>query len=95
MIEQTFFSIPIPELKELLREAVRTELSEILDQQRYEPLIRTEEAMKLLGVSRVTLLNWRKRGLIPSHKLNSRVYYKKSELLAAVSNLPNRKGRRK
>ncbi|MFK7922262.1 MAG: helix-turn-helix domain-containing protein [Bacteroidia bacterium] len=95
MADQIFSSIPIEELEQLFREAVRSEISEVLDHQKFEPLIKTEDACLLLGVSKVTLLDWRKRGLIPFHKLNTRVYYKKSELLQAAQNLPNRKGRRR
>ncbi|MEM7373897.1 MAG: helix-turn-helix domain-containing protein [Bacteroidota bacterium] len=87
--------LEITEFRSLLKEAIREEIKQILDLQQYEPLIKTQEAMKLLGVSKVTLLNWRNSGLIPSYKVNSRVYFKKSELLAAVGKLPNRKGRRK
>ncbi|MEM6347495.1 MAG: helix-turn-helix domain-containing protein [Bacteroidota bacterium] len=95
MTEQIFSSIPIDQLESLFREAIRAEISQLLDQQKFEPLIKTEEACEILGVSKVTLLQWRKQGLIPCHKLNTRVYFKKSELLAATQNLPNRKGRRK
>lgn len=95
MQEQSFFSIPIEELRNLIKQAIKEEVTGLVDQQQYEPLIKTEEACKLLGVTKVTLLDWRKKGLVPFLKLNSRVYYKRSELLAALENAPNRKGRRR
>jgi len=94
-MKQFIIPIEMKEFKNLLREAVREEIQEVLDAQQYEPFIKTEEACQLLGVTKVTLLAWRKQGLIPCHKINSRVFYKRSELLAAASQLPNGKGRRK
>ena len=94
-MNQFIIPLDIKDFKSLLREAVREEIAQVLEVQQYEPFIKTEEATDLLKVSKVTLLAWRKQGLIPFHKINSRVYYKKSELLAAVPDLPNRKGRRK
>lgn len=95
MQEQSFFSIPIEELRNLIKQAIKEEVTGLVDQQQFEPLIKTEEACELLGVTKVTLLDWRKKGLVPFLKLNSRVYYKRSELLAALENAPNRKGRRR
>lgn len=95
MSAQIFSSIPLGDFKQLIKEAVKEELSEIVDQQKYEPLIKATDACEILGISKVTLLDWRKKGLIPFHKLNSRIYYKKSELLAALEQAPNRKGRRR
>lgn len=48
-----------------------------------EPLT-PKEAERLLGRSRQTFYNWRKKGLIKGHVLGGRVYYFKSELLAAM-----------
>lgn len=95
MQEQIFTSIPLQQLKELLGEVVKAELSAIVDKQKYEGLINTEEACEVLKVTKVTLLNWREKGWIPFYKMGSRIYFKKSELLAALENVPNRKGRRK
>ncbi|MEO1215569.1 MAG: helix-turn-helix domain-containing protein [Bacteroidota bacterium] len=93
--EQIFTSIPFPTLIKAIRSALNEEISEIIDHQKYEPLVKADEACKILGISKVTLLSWRKKGLVPFHKLNSRIYYKKSELLAALEQAPNRKGRRR
>lgn len=42
------------------------------------------EAIKFLGKSRQTLTSWRKKGIIDAHKLGGRIYFLKSELLAAM-----------
>ena len=42
------------------------------------------EAVVFLGKSRQTLTAWRKKGIIKAHILGGRVYFLKSELLAAM-----------
>jgi len=42
------------------------------------------EAEKFLGKTRQTFYKWRKKGLIKPHILGGRLYYFKSELLAAM-----------
>ena len=41
-----------------------------------------KEAMAILGVSNPTIIEWGKNGIIPCHKISSRVRYKRSELEA-------------
>jgi hypothetical protein len=42
------------------------------------------EASRFIGKSRQTLIKLRKRGIITAYKLGGRIYYKKSELVAAM-----------
>jgi len=53
--------------------------------QEIEQPISQPEAIKFLGKSRQTLIKWRKKGVIKGHVLGGRVYYLKSELLAALN----------
>jgi hypothetical protein len=48
-----------------------------------QPISQTE-AIKFLGKSRQTFYSWRQKGVIKAHVLGGRVYYFKSELLAAM-----------
>ncbi|HUX55997.1 MAG TPA: helix-turn-helix domain-containing protein [Bacteroidales bacterium] len=52
--------------------------------QELERPISQPEAIEFLGKSRQTLIAWRKKGIIRGHKLSGRIYYLKSELLAAI-----------
>lgn len=49
-------------------------------------LLSPTEACKLFSpkISRVTLHQWTKQGLIPSHRIGGRVFYKVSELVEAA-----------
>ncbi len=48
------------------------------------------ECAQMLDVSVVTLINYRKKNLIPFYKIGSRVFYSRKEVLSAI-----RKGRLK
>lgn len=47
-------------------------------------LMDMEEAIKFLKVSKVTIHNWKKKGIIKSHKMGRKLYFKRSELLDAI-----------
>jgi hypothetical protein len=49
-----------------------------------EKPISQPEAIQFLGRSRQTLISWRKKGVITAYRLGGRIYYLKSELLAAL-----------
>jgi hypothetical protein len=51
-----------------------------------EKPISQPEAVRFLGKSRQTLIAWRKKGLIKAYQLGGRIYYKPSELVAALAN---------
>ena len=48
-----------------------------------DELIQIPEAMRLLGRSRTTINNWRKEGFLKEQVINTRVYFKKSDILNA------------
>jgi excisionase family DNA binding protein len=43
-----------------------------------------KEVAKLLGVSLPTLNDWSKRGVVPSYRIETRVRYKKDEVLLCL-----------
>ena len=81
-------NISSDELKNLISESVRAEFSKIPKStgqiSEVEQPISQPEAIKFLGKSRQTLISWRKKGVINAHVLGGRVYYLRSELLAAL-----------
>lgn len=52
-----------------------------------EKPISQQEAVAFLGKSRQTLIKWRKKGIIKGYCLGGRIYYKPSELVAALEKL--------
>jgi len=47
-------------------------------------LMNMEEVIQFLKVSKVTIHNWKKKGIITSHKMGRKLYFKRSELLEAI-----------
>jgi len=81
-------NVSTDELKVLISESVRAELSKVTqaapEANPIEKPISQPEAIEFLGKSRQTLIAWRRKGVISAHMLGGRVYYLKSELLAAM-----------
>ncbi len=77
------------DFKNWIREAVKESLNVSVIQNdkaaeaAQEPLISRKEVGTFLGISMVTLNEWMKKGL-PNHKVNGRVYFQRSEVLAYV-----------
>lgn len=49
-----------------------------------ETILKRKDVSKLLGVSLVTISKWMKTGKLPYHRINSRIFFKKSEVWAAM-----------
>ncbi|WP_310390970.1 helix-turn-helix domain-containing protein [Hymenobacter sp.] len=49
-----------------------------------EQVLSVPEAAKMLDICLQTLHDWKRRGLLPYHKLGGRTYLKRSDVLAAL-----------
>lgn len=75
------------ELKQIIKEAVKQELSEIknqLQEKDAEVLLTREETSKFLKISLTTLWHWTKNGRVIGYGIGNRVYYKKKELVESL-----------
>ncbi|MFD2514222.1 helix-turn-helix domain-containing protein [Pontibacter locisalis] len=72
----------------------RQEQKPTLENGKEDP-INTDEACALLRITSVTLLNWRKRGMIPYHRKGGRIYFYRSEILESLEKPWGRPGRRR
>ncbi len=72
------------DLKNILIEVLNENKQETPTPQDNELLTRNETA-KMLGVSLVTLNNWSKRGIIQSYRINTRIRYKRGEILQSLN----------
>jgi hypothetical protein len=84
----THISLPQEEdFKKWIREVLHEELSQTASQQHKtateEPLLSRQQIAAELGISLVTLTDWMKKGL-PFMRLNGRVYFKRSEVVASM-----------
>lgn len=85
--KQIFTNISEDNLKELIREVMRDEITR-LNHTEVEDLIKAKKACEYLKVSKVTLYKWLKEGKITGYYLGTRLFFKMSELEQAL----NKKG---
>jgi hypothetical protein len=87
-----FLSLQIGELEDLFRKIIREELSNkttstearIPDD---DVLLKIDQVATMLKVSEVTIHKWKSMEIIPYHKLNRRLYFKKSEVIDSLRNI--------
>jgi excisionase family DNA binding protein len=86
-------TVPLDQLRSIILETVNTAFqsqknSEI--RQEEDPFLKIHEVCKMLQVSRVTIHNWKKQGILPFHRISRKIYFKKSEVVAALKLAKNR-----
>ena len=52
-------------------------------------LLTTNDVIQLFNVSRVTIHNWKKSGLLPSFKMGNRVYFNEHEVRRIIEERQN------
>jgi len=97
MAAQVIFSIPEPEFKTIIRDAVLNAISEIAPKQQptdtTPELLTRAETAEYLGVSLPTLNDWTKNGTVKGLRIGGRVRYKKTDVLNALQEIKTyRKG---
>jgi excisionase family DNA binding protein len=71
-------------IKETVSDVIHTELTKNQSVKKDGPLISITQAAILLGVSKVTIWNYRKKGIIKDRKIGRRILFDKEELLEAT-----------
>ncbi len=73
------------EFREIISDELRQQLLQLLppqvEPQQEDELLSIAQVTKLFGVSRTTILDWRKKGLLKSVTLRRRVFFIKSSLI--------------
>lgn len=75
VIENALSGLQTPSGGSLLQSEYPTSESDLMDM---------EEVVKFLKVSKVTIHNWKRNGVIKSHKIGRKLYFKKVELNEAL-----------
>ena len=79
--------ISIGELTSVISETVSNEVNRILSlhkQPEQTEYITRKDTAKILGVSLVTLNVWQKTGLVTGYRINTRVRFKRAEVLNSL-----------
>jgi excisionase family DNA binding protein len=80
-------NINVDELRALISECIRAEIKTTLGNTREnerDELISIKEVCEVFKVSEVTIHKWKRKGLIPFHKVNRKLYFKRSEILRCI-----------
>ena len=94
MNEQLIVTLKVDELKHIIDECVISAISKIPQKQEEDVLLKRIDVAKLFGVSLVTLNQWMRDGRILYHRINSRVFFKRSEVMEALNNSVKKYGRK-
>jgi excisionase family DNA binding protein len=94
MNEQLIVTLKVDELKSLIDESVSNALTKLPQKPEAEDLLKRDEVAKLFKISLVTLNQWMRDGRITFHKINSRIFFKRSEVMEALKGSIKKYGRR-
>lgn len=80
---------------EAVERALAQKAAETAEQEKNEILLNDRQTADLLGVKPKTVHVWKQKGILPSHRLGGRIFYKRGEVLAALDSQTQADGRRK
>lgn len=91
--------ISLDQLQDSFRTIVQTEVQKIVSNLTTPPepapdLITRKETKSILGISYPTLNEWTKNGIIPAHRIGTRIRYNRAEIYASLKNVETLKYRR-
>lgn len=86
MEPQIFSSVTIDTLVARIADEVIKRLNEDPTKSKEDRLLTPKQTAKMLQVSLPTLYEWTKKGIIKAKRINSRVRYLESDVLAAMEN---------
>ncbi|NUM50921.1 MAG: helix-turn-helix domain-containing protein [Flavobacteriales bacterium] len=93
MNEQLIVTLKVGELKNIIDESVTNALTKVPQKPEEETLLKRKEVAQIFGVSLVTLNQWMRDGRIPCHRINTRVFFKRTKVMEAL-NTVKKYGRR-
>ena len=92
--ETSLVVVDYPTLENLLKHTLEKLVNGMHDVMNLKPikesfktvdLLDMEETVEILKVSKVTIHNWKKKGFIKSYKVGRKLYFKKAELVEALT----------
>lgn len=84
-MEQVFFNVPISKLEPIVKNWFKEALNDLNDQKfsktnPEEKYLTPDQASEMLQVSKVTLWNWKRTGILTAFKIGRQVRYKLSDI---------------
>jgi hypothetical protein len=82
--DQFIVSLKVNELTKIIDESIAKAFSKIPPPVEEDILIKRKDVSTIYSVSLVTVAAWMKSGKIPYYRINSRIFFKKSEVMEAM-----------
>jgi len=78
----------LKDLKEDLSLLISQEIKSFLSENRKQEVeyLKTDDVLQMLRITKPTLIEWRKQGIIPSYRIATQVRFIKSEIIDAIKN---------
>jgi predicted DNA-binding transcriptional regulator AlpA len=83
-MENQIVLINVNELKSIINESVSNAFSKIPQAKEDDVLLKRKDVASLFSVSLVTIADWMKTNKIPYYRINSRIFFKRKEVLEAL-----------
>lgn len=74
-------------LKEILEESNLKDIFLSKQEKKRQDFLTTSDLLKQFNICRTTLYLWRKKGLIPYHRIGRRIYFLEHEVVEAVKKI--------
>jgi excisionase family DNA binding protein len=87
MNDKLFLTLTINDFISILDERIALANSKNLPKTDEEILLKRADVARLFGISLVTLNQWMKDGRIRYHRINSRVFFKRAEVMEALNSV--------
>ena len=95
MENQLVVTLNVNDLRGIINESVSNALSKLPQPKEEETLLRRKDVAKLFSVSLVAISEWMKSARLPYHRINSRIFFKRSEVFEAMQSTSKLKRLRK
>lgn len=80
------------ELQTLIRQTLSELLNKQSDNKNPEPtetLLKIDDVAELFKVTKLTVHNWKKQGILPFRQIGHRIFYEKKEVMESVNHFRN------
>lgn len=81
---QLLVQLNVYDLRNIISESIENAIAKKPNQKEEEVILRRKDVAKLFSVSLVTIADWMKTGKLPYHRINSRIFFKKSEVMKCI-----------
>jgi excisionase family DNA binding protein len=82
--QQLVVTLNVNDLKTIISESVENAFAKTPKVKEEETILRRKDVAKLFSVSLVTIADWMKTGKLPYHRINTRIFFKKSEVMECI-----------